>query len=162
MELFPCLSSKREQKFARFARLSVQCHQCALNERILPSLSSPHWGTCLLETWSIITGSNMRLGISVVGGDEKREREKPSSQKKPERTWLVPSFLCHRRSPPATQKSTLSPFYLASSTAKSKDGIPGHADTPRKGPYLLVMHNCRMLSGHLPGSSQKPLFLWQC
>lgn len=161
MELFPCSPSKNEEKFARSSHLSIQCHQCALNERILPSLSSPHRGTCLLETRSVITGSNVRLGISVVGGDEKREREKPSSQKKPERTWLVLSLLYHCRSPPSTQKSTLSPFYLASSTAKSKDGIPGHKDTPRKARYLLVMHNSKMLLGHLPGSSQNLLFLCQ-
>lgn len=92
MELFPCFLSKREEKFARSSHLSIQCHQCALNERILPSLSSPHRGTCLLETRSVITGSNVRLGISVVGGDEKRERERSRQARRSlkEHGWFFP------------------------------------------------------------------------
>lgn len=88
------------------------------------------------------------------GGDEERERscQARRSLKNPAGFFLSVSLQAITIYP---QKSTLSPLYLASSTAKHKDGIPGHSNIPRKGQYLLGMHNFRMLSGHVQGQPSK-------
>lgn len=133
--------------------VSLQCHQCALNKRTLTS-SIHCQGVCLLEKWSITTCSNVRLGFIEWGW----EKEKSSSQKKPERTcWFLPFCVTadHHRLP---NKSSLSPLFPAKTTAKGRDGTPGHTHIPRRGCSLLVMHNLRMLRASSQGSPQKRFF----
>ncbi len=168
MELFPCFSGQRGTEIRKilphpppYNVISVHSMReyRLLSVHLIGALVClRHGQSSLVETYDL---GFLWRGV-VMKRERERLREKPSSQKKPERTPLVPSFLCHCRSPPSTQEKYPLPILLSLIHSQERRWHPRHKDTPRKGQYLLVMHNQSMLSGHLPGSSQKFLFLWQC